>query len=53
MINWKSIFTYVILSVAAFVSLFPFIWMLISMTNKSVRYYSGELNARKQLALRT
>ncbi|RLL43838.1 carbohydrate ABC transporter permease [Oceanobacillus piezotolerans] len=39
----KSIFTYLILSVAALVSLFPFLWMLISMTNKSVDITQGSL----------
>ncbi|RKQ30226.1 carbohydrate ABC transporter permease [Oceanobacillus halophilus] len=39
----KSIFTYGILSIAAIVSLFPFAWMLISMTNKSSDISQGRL----------
>jgi lactose/L-arabinose transport system permease protein len=39
----KNIFIYVFLSVAAFISVFPFIWMIISMTNKSVDITKGTL----------
>lgn len=39
----KSIFGYLFLSVAAFISIFPFLWMLISSTNKSVDVTKGRL----------
>lgn len=39
----KKIGTYTFLSVAAFVSLFPFLWMLISTTNPSVEITKGRL----------
>lgn len=39
----KRIATYLFLSVAAFISIFPFIWMVISMTNKSVDVTRGRL----------
>ncbi|NIK70070.1 MULTISPECIES: carbohydrate ABC transporter permease [unclassified Paenibacillus] len=39
----KRIFTYVFLSIAAIVSIFPFIWMIISATNKSVDVTKGTL----------
>lgn len=39
----RNIFIYVFLSVAAFISVFPFIWMIISMTNKSVDITKGTL----------
>ncbi len=39
----KNIFIYVFLSVAAFISVFPFIWMIISMTNKSIDITKGTL----------
>ncbi|UOQ50081.1 carbohydrate ABC transporter permease [Gracilibacillus caseinilyticus] len=39
----KRFFIYLFLSVAAFVSIFPFLWMLVSMTNKSVDVTQGRL----------
>src|SRR5690625_2744049 len=39
----KRIFTYLFLSIAAFVSIFPFLWMIVSMTNKSVDVTQGRL----------
>ncbi|WP_186580395.1 carbohydrate ABC transporter permease [Aquibacillus kalidii] len=39
----KRIATYCFLSVAAIVSIFPFLWMLVSMTNKSVDVTQGKL----------
>ncbi|CAM3297028.1 carbohydrate ABC transporter permease [Paenibacillus lupini] len=39
----KRIFTYVFLCIAAIVSIFPFIWMIISATNKSVDVTKGSL----------
>ena len=39
----KRMATYIFLSVAAFISIFPFIWMVISMTNKSVDVTRGRL----------
>lgn len=40
----KTIFTYIFLSVAAFVSIFPFLWMLVSSTNASVDVTRGKLS---------
>lgn len=39
----KRVLTYMFLSVAAFISIFPFVWMVISMTNKSVDVTRGRL----------
>ncbi len=39
----KRVFIYLFLSVAAIVSIFPFLWMLVSMTNKSVDVTAGRL----------
>lgn len=41
--NFKRAFTYIFLSVAAFVSIFPFLWMVISSTNQSVDVVKGRL----------
>lgn len=38
-----SILKYVVLSILSFISIFPFIWMLIAITNKSVDITSGTL----------
>lgn len=39
----KRVLIYVFLSIAAFISIFPFLWMIISMTNKSVDVTKGTL----------
>ncbi|UOQ87254.1 carbohydrate ABC transporter permease [Gracilibacillus salinarum] len=39
----KRFFIYLFLSAAAFVSIFPFLWMLVSMTNQSVDITKGRL----------
>ncbi|MFC5468262.1 carbohydrate ABC transporter permease [Cohnella suwonensis] len=39
----KRTFTYVFLSIAAVVSIFPFLWMIVSATNKSVDVTKGRL----------
>lgn len=39
----KRIFTYLFLSIASIISIFPFLWMLVSMTNKSVDVTQGKL----------
>src|SRR5699024_6670502 len=39
----KRVFTYLFLSIATIVSIFPFLWMLVSMTNKSVDVTQGRL----------
>ncbi|MGE6573734.1 carbohydrate ABC transporter permease [Paenibacillus xylanexedens] len=39
----KRIFTYVFLSIVAFISIFPFFWMIVSATNKSVDVTKGTL----------
>ena len=38
-----SIFKYIILSILSFISIFPFIWMIIAITNKSVDITKGTL----------
>jgi lactose/L-arabinose transport system permease protein len=43
MVKLKRSFTYVFLSVVSLVSIFPFLWMLISATNKSVDVTKGKL----------
>ncbi|CAJ1317098.1 carbohydrate ABC transporter permease [Paenibacillus sp. PK4536] len=39
----KTFFTYIFLSIAAFISIFPFFWMLVSATNLSVDVTQGRL----------
>ncbi|MGH4052024.1 MAG: carbohydrate ABC transporter permease [Clostridium sp.] len=39
----RSSFKYIFLSIVSIISIFPFIWMLISMTNKSVDVSKGSL----------
>lgn len=39
----KRSFVYVFLIIAAFISIFPFLWMIVSMTNKSVDVTKGRL----------
>lgn len=41
--KFNLVFKYIFLSVAAFVSIFPFFWMIISSTNKSVDVTRGKL----------
>ncbi|GGF71491.1 lactose ABC transporter permease [Paenibacillus albidus] len=39
----KRFFTYLFLSIVSFISIFPFLWMLVSSTNKSVDVTGGRL----------
>lgn len=39
----KRVFTYLFLTIAAVISIFPFLWMIVSMTNKSVDVTQGRL----------
>lgn len=39
----KRVFSYVFLTIASFVSIFPFLWMIVSSTNKSVDVTQGRL----------
>ena len=43
MIKVKNSFKYIFLSIISIISIFPFVWMLISMTNKSVDVSKGSL----------
>lgn len=43
MFKLKTILIYAFLSMAAFVSIFPFLWMIVSMTNKSVDVTKGRI----------
>lgn len=43
MANVKRFFTYLFLSIAAVVSIFPFLWMVVSATNKSIDVTRGRL----------
>ncbi|MEK3890194.1 carbohydrate ABC transporter permease [Bacillus sp. FSL K6-3431] len=43
MTNVKRIFVYIFLVIASVVSIFPFIWMIVSATNKSVDVTQGRL----------
>ena len=43
MAKMKRAFTYIFLSVVSFVSIFPFLWMIISSTNPSVEVTKGSL----------
>ncbi|KRE47137.1 carbohydrate ABC transporter permease [Paenibacillus sp. Soil522] len=45
----KRVFVYIFLSVAAFVSIFPFLWMIVSSTNKSADVTKGRLLPGSQL----
>ncbi|MBL4937113.1 carbohydrate ABC transporter permease [Clostridium sp. YIM B02515] len=38
-----NVFKYIFLSIASLISIFPFLWMIISMTNKSVEVTKGSL----------
>ena len=42
-------FKYIFLSLVSFISIFPFLWMIISMTNKSVEVTKGSLIPGKYL----
>ncbi len=44
----KSIVTYVFLSIVSFISIFPFIWMIIGATNKSSDVTKGKLSFGNQ-----
>lgn len=41
--KFKRVFTYLFLSIAALVSIFPFLWMIVSMTNRSSDVTQGRL----------
>ncbi|MBW8351785.1 carbohydrate ABC transporter permease [Bacillus sp. IITD106] len=43
MSTFKKVFSYVFLSIAAFISIFPFFWMIISSTNESKEVTKGRL----------
>ncbi|KRG13108.1 carbohydrate ABC transporter permease [Lederbergia galactosidilytica] len=43
MTTFKRVFAYVFLSIAAFISIFPFLWMIISATNTSSDVTKGRL----------
>lgn len=43
MLNMKRLFSYVVLIIASIVSIFPFLWMVVSATNKSVDVTQGRL----------
>lgn len=43
MTNLKKVFAYLILTIASVASIFPFIWMIVSSTNKSVDVTKGRL----------
>lgn len=43
MTNLKRIFSYIVLGFATIISIFPFIWMIVSATNKSVDVTKGKL----------
>jgi lactose/L-arabinose transport system permease protein len=41
--NLKNMFSYIVLAVATIISVFPFLWMIVSATNKSVDVTKGKL----------
>ncbi len=41
--NFKRVFSYLVLVLASIISVFPFIWMIVSSTNKSVEVTKGRL----------
>lgn len=45
----KKIFTYIFLIIASFISIFPFFWMVVSATNKSVDVTKGKLTPGTEL----
>ena len=47
--KFSSAFKYVFLSLAAFISIFPFFWMIIGATNKSVDVTRGKLTIGSNL----
>jgi lactose/L-arabinose transport system permease protein len=52
--NWakhiRNAITYLLLSIAAFVSVFPFFWMIVGTTNTSAQILSGKASFGDQLA---
>jgi lactose/L-arabinose transport system permease protein len=44
-------FQYIFLSVAGFISIFPFLWMVIGTTNKSIQIMQGKTSFGDQLAI--
>ena len=44
-------FKYIVLSVISFISVFPFIWMLLGTTNKSIDITTGTLKLGNQLII--
>ena len=49
MTKFKRIFSYVFLTIASLISIFPFVWMIISMTNKSIDVTRGSMIPGTQL----
>ena len=47
--NTINTLKYIFLSLVSFISIFPFLWMIISMTNKSVEITKGSLIPGKYL----
>ncbi len=43
MTNLKRVFRYAVLVIASIISVFPFLWMIVSSTNKSVDVTKGRL----------
>lgn len=47
-LNFADIFTYIFLGIMAFLSIFPFIWMLIGATNNSIDISKGKISIGDQ-----
>lgn len=47
----SKIFKYLVLSIAAFISIFPFVWMILGMTNKTIDITAGKIMIGDQLIL--
>jgi len=47
--KFRGIFKYIVLSIAAFVSIFPFVWMVIGATNKAADITLGKMTLGNEL----
>ncbi|EOS8006925.1 carbohydrate ABC transporter permease [Enterococcus hirae] len=49
--DWLAVFKYASLSVISFISIFPFVWMILGMTNTPIDITAGKLNIGSHLVV--
>ncbi|OQO71567.1 lactose ABC transporter permease [Enterococcus villorum] len=49
--QWLNVLKYVSLSIASFISIFPFVWMILGMTNASIDITTGKLKIGTEFVL--